>query len=71
MHGIGKLTWIEPGSSGKLMTIYKGDMFANVIQGRGKLTRSNGDVFDGEFENAMFNGEGIYKWSNPKLKFKG
>lgn len=53
------------------MTIYKGDMFANVIQGRGKLTRSNGDVFDGEFENAMFNGEGIYKWSNPKLKFKG
>lgn len=46
-------------------------MFANVIQGRGKLTRSNGDVFDGEFENAMFNGEGVYRWANPKLKYKG
>jgi hypothetical protein len=56
--------------NGKL-TVYKGEMFANVIQGRGKLTRANGDVYEGEFENAKFNGEGIYRWRNLKLKYKG
>lgn len=46
-------------------------MFANVIHGRGVLKRSNGDHYEGEFENALFNGEGIYLWANNKLKYKG
>lgn len=46
-------------------------MYANVIHGRGLLKRSNGDSYEGEFENAVFNGEGIYQWANNKLKYKG
>jgi len=53
------------------MTVYKGDMFANVIQGRGRLTRANGDWYEGEFENAQFNGEGEYHWRDTRLKYKG
>lgn len=29
--------------------------------GDGKLTYKNGDVYDGEWKNDMFNGEGIFK----------
>ena len=46
-------------------------MYSNVIHGRGYLKRSNGDSYEGEFENAVFNGEGIYQWANNKLKYKG
>jgi hypothetical protein len=70
MHGNGKLSWPEPALGNKL-TVYKGDMFANVIQGKGRLQRGNGDVYEGEFENALFNGEGVYLWQNKKIKYKG
>lgn len=74
MHGHGKMTWIEtPNSSGTtpIKNTYKGDMYANVIHGRGYLKRSNGDYYEGEFANALFNGEGVYLWANTKLKYKG
>ena len=73
MHGYGKMTWLEthPKTGTQVKNTYKGEMFANVIQGQGVLHKSNGDTFDGEFENAMFSGEGTYQWSNPRLKFKG
>ena len=73
MHGHGKMTWYETtkGTGDKIKNTYKGDMYSNVIHGRGLLKRSNGDFYDGEFENAVFNGEGVYQWSNSKLKYKG
>lgn len=74
MHGHGKMTWIEvPNASGTtpIKNTYKGDMYANVIHGRGYLKRSNGDYYEGEFANALFNGEGVYLWANTKLKYKG
>lgn len=70
MHGHGKMSWYDSKNS-QTKNTYKGDMFANVIQGYGVLTKSNGDSYEGEFENALFNGEGTYMWSNPRLKFKG
>ena len=70
MHGHGKMSWYDSNNS-QTKNTYKGDMFANVIQGYGVLTKSNGDSYEGEFENALFNGEGTYMWSNPRLKFKG
>lgn len=57
--------------SNQIKNTYKGDMYSNVIHGRGYLKRSNGDSYEGEFENAVFNGEGIYQWANNKLKYKG
>ena len=73
MHGFGKMTWQEqPGADGvAIKNTYKGDMYANVIHGKGALKRSNGDFYEGEFQNALFNGEGVYLWANSKLKYKG
>ena len=51
--------------------VYKGNFFANVIQGAGTLQKNNGDCYEGEFANAAFNGEGVYTWANPRLKYKG
>ena len=68
------MTWIEvPNTSGAtpIKNTFKGDMYANVIHGRGYLKRSNGDYYEGEFANALFNGEGVYLWANTKLKYKG
>lgn len=67
MHGNGKLSWNE----GEIRCIYKGQLFANVIQGSGILTKSSGDKYKGEFENGVFHGEGEYQWSDSKLKYKG
>lgn len=73
MHGHGKMTWNEQSnaSNQQIKNTYKGDMYANVIHGKGVLKRSNGDYYEGEFENAVFNGEGVYLWANSKLKYKG
>ena len=73
MHGYGKMSWIDihPRTGAQLKNTYKGDMYANVIQGLGYLKKSNGDSYEGEFDNALFNGEGTYNWSNPRLKYKG
>jgi hypothetical protein len=46
-------------------------MTANVIHGRGTLTKANGDIYIGEFENGLFNGEGEYRWAGSQLKYKG
>ena len=73
MHGHGKMTWFDtnPSTGEQIKMVYKGNLFANVIQGMGILHKSNGDCYEGEFSNATFNGEGIYTWVNPKLKYKG
>ena len=66
MHGHGKMSWYDSGNT-QTKNTYKGDMYANVIQGYGVLSKSNGDSYEGEFENALFNGEGTYIWANSKL----
>ena len=67
------MTWTENSNSvsGQIKNTYKGDMFANVMHGKGVLKRSNGDYYEGEFENALFNGEGLFLWANHKVKYKG
>ena len=79
MHGNGKLSWFEPTKSQSIPrngrkavnTVYKGQLTASVIHGRGTLTKANGDTYIGEFENGLFNGEGEYKWAGGNLKYKG
>jgi hypothetical protein len=79
MHGYGKLSWFEPTRgqpfprNGKkaINTVYKGQMTANVIHGRGMLKKANGDIYTGEFENGLFNGEGEYRWAGSNLRYKG
>ena len=63
------MTWTENSNSvsGQIKNTYKGDMFANVMHGKGVLKRSNGDYYEGEFENALFNGEGLFLWANHKV----
>ena len=52
--------------------IYKGQFLANVFHGDGKLFLHNGDLYEGQFENGKFSGEGYYKWkSQPRLFYKG
>ena len=35
-------------------------MFANVIRGQGTLEKSNGNSYEGEFDNGVYNGEGKF-----------
>ena len=51
MHGYGKMTWndVDSKTGTQVKNTYKGDMFANVIQGQGILRKSNGDTYEGEF----------------------
>ena len=68
MHGVGKLTFIDK-YGGK--AIYRGDFTANLFHGEGKLVWSNGDSYDGSFENGNYDGMGEFKWANPKYYYKG
>lgn len=39
---------------------YTGSVVAHKMNGQGKLTFSNGDVYEGEFRNGLFDGQGTY-----------
>jgi hypothetical protein len=33
---------------------------------------ANGDKYEGQFENGLFNGEGYYVWASyPRMNYKG
>ena len=51
MHGEGKMTW-HANNNEVMKIVFKGDFYANVIQGTGTLKKSNGDIYKGFFENA-------------------
>lgn len=40
---------------------YNGNVVASKMNGQGKLTFENGDVYEGQFKNGIFNGNGTYK----------
>lgn len=40
--------------------VYHGDVQANKMSGRGKVTFSNGDTYEGNFSNGSFDGEGTF-----------
>ena len=64
------MTW-HANNNEAMKIVFKGDFYANVIQGTGTLKKSNGDIYKGFFENAQFNGEGIYIWAGGKTRYKG
>ncbi|HEM4882923.1 TPA: hypothetical protein U1138_001999 [Streptococcus suis] len=39
---------------------YNGYVVANKMNGQGKLTFDNGDVYEGQFKNGIFHGQGTY-----------
>ncbi len=39
---------------------YNGYVVANKMNGQGKLTFDNGDVYEGQFTNGIFHGQGTY-----------
>ncbi|WP_438834847.1 hypothetical protein [Streptococcus pluranimalium] len=40
---------------------YNGEVANNRMNGQGKLTYDNGDVYQGQFKNGVFDGQGTYK----------
>lgn len=50
----GRLTY----DNGKL--IYRGELINYRMNGKGKLTYSNGDSYQGYFQNGLFNGYGTF-----------
>jgi len=42
-----------------------------LFHGSGKLTWSNGDIYQGSFENGQYSGIGEFLWANPKYMYKG
>ncbi|KXT78263.1 hypothetical protein [Streptococcus sp. DD13] len=49
---------------------YSGKMVANKMAGQGKLTFENGDVYEGQFSNGLFNGQGTFT-SKTGWSYKG
>lgn len=61
-EGKGVLRWILAGKPTKKM--YEGDMKHGKMNGRGKLTFTNGDTYLGEFKDGERNGRGKQTWYN-------
>ena len=40
---------------------YTGSVVSKKMNGQGKLTFENGDVYEGQFQNGLFQGQGTYK----------
>jgi hypothetical protein len=59
MYGQGKLIFLDQ-FKGK--AVFKGAFKANQFHGIGKLLWSNGDSYEGFFENSNYHGEGLFKW---------
>ena len=51
-------------------SLYRGTLINNIRVGRGDYTFSNGDYYNGFWNNDMFNGVGLYRYkSNQKAYF--
>ena len=50
--------------------MYVGSWMDDVQNGRGKLTKKNGDVFEGDFKKGLVDGEVIIHYANGN-RFKG
>lgn len=42
--------------------IYDGEMVDGIIEGKGRMTWTNGDRYEGHFLNGLFHGQGKYEW---------
>ena len=60
----GKLTWNNGYE-------YDGDFNGCSLQGKGKLKNPDGDIYEGDFENNYFHGEGKYTYFNSKNLYEG
>jgi len=60
-YGSGIIIWYK---NGKENTQYKGAMFRGKHAGKGTITWSNGDKYEGDFVDNQVTGKGTITWSN-------
>ena len=67
-EGVGVAQWYKEriGSRKK----YAGEMHSGFMNGKGKFTFANGDIFEGLFKNGSLNGKGTAIWFN-KNRYDG
>ena len=50
---------------------YEGQFIKDKKSGKGKINFNNGDIYEGDFENNKFNGEGHYIWKKNGHEYIG
>jgi hypothetical protein len=51
--------------------VYEGSFRKDTLHGEGKLTHANGDYYEGEWENGLKHGYGIYDLNSVGLRYQG
>jgi len=51
--------------------VYEGSFRKDALHGEGKLTHANGDYYEGEWENGLKHGYGIYDLNSVGLRYQG
>lgn len=51
--------------------VYQGSFKEDSLNGQGKLLHANGDYYEGEWENGLKHGYGIYDLDSIGLKYQG
>jgi hypothetical protein len=64
MEGLGTYLFVDN-------TSYVGHFHENRPHGYGKTSYKHGQSYEGEFENGLFSGKGIYHSVNDKIKYEG
>lgn len=64
-HGTGKLVY--RGKKG----VYEGEWKQGRWNGIGKHSKPNGDVYEGQFIDNLYHGEGMFKYHESKRRFEG
>jgi len=64
-HGYGKETW----DNGRIQ--YTGNFHKGQKVGRGRYEWSDGSYYEGDFENGMFSGHGIYFFADSDKTYEG
>ncbi|KAL7575917.1 hypothetical protein ACA910_000716 [Epithemia clementina (nom. ined.)] len=62
-HGLGTQIWLEKN--------YEGEWKDNALCGRGKLSWKNGSMYEGEFLQGRYHGQGVYTESTTGRKYGG
>lgn len=69
LDGTGLFQWVSP--SGAINGTYEGTMVGGKFHGKGRLTYTDGAVYEGDFVSGIRTGKGVFIWAEDGQRYEG